>query len=90
MKIYKIDGGDEGCDYGVCSFEEAYKGCKVGEVCEELLNGQTEFSNDELGFGVCVEEPIEENEVRVFLRMRDREDYDALKCEKLFLENEII
>lgn len=88
MKIYKINGGDDMCDYGVVVFEQKYEGQNVGEVCEKLLGNKDSYEDGE--FGIYREEPIEKYEDKVFLRMRDKGDYDDLKHEKLFLETETI
>ncbi len=89
-KLYKINGGDNGNDYGASSFEQKYKGMKVGDICEQLLGDNDSYEDDDDGFGIYREDPIQDFEQSIFFRMRDYMDYDDLKHEKLYLDFEVI
>jgi len=90
VKVYKINGGDNGNDYGASSFEQKYKGMKVGDICESLLGDNDEYEDEKDGFGIYREAPIAGMETSVFMRMRNYMDYDDLKHEKLYLDFEVI
>lgn len=90
VKVYKINGGDNGNDYGALSFEQKYPHKTVGEVCEKLLGENDSYEDEDEGFGIYREAPIAGMETSVFMRMRDNMDYDDLKHEKLYLDFEVI
>lgn len=90
VKVYKVNGGDSGDDYGALSFEKKYPHKTVGEICEELLGENESYEDSDGGFGIYRQAPITEMESSVFMRMRNYMDYDDLKHEKLYLDFEVI
>lgn len=90
IKLYKVNGGDNGNDYGAVSFVQKYKGMKVGDICEQLLGDNDEYEDEDEGFGIRREQSMKLEEKSMFLRMRDNMDGDDLKHEMIFIADETL